>query len=118
MKSIFPVCILGLSVLLSGCGQTEPTEAEINNTLKTSFEEANAQISKSAGAAGAKLLDSMKVKFISARKISCEASGTKNKYNCTVEIESEAPMVGPQKVTTSLPFIKDGDKWIVVMPAQ
>ncbi|HBE2449758.1 TPA: hypothetical protein KL353_005463, partial [Escherichia coli] len=55
MKSMFPVCVLGLSVLLSGCGQTEPTEAEINNTLKASFEEANAQISKPAGAVGSKL---------------------------------------------------------------
>ena len=118
MKSMFPVCVLGLSVLLSGCGQTEPTEAEINNTLKASFEEANAQISKSAGAVGSKLLESMRMKFISARKISCEQTGSENKYNCTVEIQSEVPMAGVQKATTSLPFIKDGEKWIVVMPVK
>ncbi|EFA3718279.1 TPA: hypothetical protein OBQ40_004685 [Escherichia coli] len=118
MKNIPLICVIGISALLSGCGQAEPTEAEINNALKTSFEEANAQISQSVGGSDSKLLNSMKVKFISGRKISCEESGTKDKYNCVVEIESETPMVGHQKVTTSLPFIKDTDKWIVVMPAQ
>ncbi|MEM0873975.1 hypothetical protein J4V99_27485 [Escherichia coli] len=116
MNKMFPACVIAVGFLLSGCGQTEPTEADINNTLKTSFEEANSQISKSAGAVGSGLLESMKIKFISARKISCEPTDTENKYNCTVEIQSEVPMAGIQKATTSLHFIKDGNKWIVVMP--
>lgn len=77
MKNIPLICVIGISALLSGCGQEEPTEAEINNTLKASFEEANAQISQSVGVSGSKLLDSMKVKFISGRKISCEESEQK-----------------------------------------
>ncbi|WP_407862052.1 hypothetical protein [Escherichia coli] len=118
MKNLFYICILTVSFMLSGCGQTEPTEAEINDALKTSFEIVNKNISKSAGVTDAKIMESITVKFISARKISCTPTDKKHEYDCTVEIKTEVPIVGTRKAITSLPFIKDGDKWVVVVPVK
>lgn len=112
MKKTAMAVTLGAAFLLAGCS-SEPSESDIANAIKAAIDASNAQVQKLAG--NSPMANNMKVEFISARKISCSESGTKDKINCEVEVETRAPMVGQQKVTRTVPFVNDNGDWKVVL---
>lgn len=105
--------VLGAAFLLAGCS-SEPSNDDVVSAIKSAIEQSNAQVAKVGG--NNPLANSMKIEFIGARKISCTpVEGAKEKFNCDVEVETKAAMVGQQKVTKTVPFVKDGDDWKVVL---
>ena len=59
-------------------------------------------------------MDSLMTRLNSLRKISCDQAGKGDQYNCKVEIDLTAPLIGHRKSVTQLNLIKDKDGWDVV----
>lgn len=105
--------VIGAVFLLAGCS-SEPSDSDVVSAIKSAIEQSNAQVTKMGG--NNQLADAMKVEFISARKIACSpVDGVKDKFNCDVEVETKNPVAGQQKITRSVPFLKDGSDWKVVL---
>ncbi|MBO1811423.1 hypothetical protein J4G53_24630 [Serratia ureilytica] len=103
--------VIGAVFLLAGCS-SEPSDDDVASAMKAVFDAANAQVARFNNP----LVSAMKVDFIAARKISCApVEGAKEKFNCDVEVETKAPTGGSQKVTKTVPFVKDGDSWKAVI---
>lgn len=103
MKSIFPVILL--TSLLTACS-SGPSDKEMEIALQKNVDQT----------VGALLGDSKesrdaRPKFTSVRRLDCKGDGEKA-YKCDVELEVSS-MLGKQKSTQSIRFVKGSDGWAV-----
>ena len=94
------VTSLLLVVGLAGCSG-EPSSGDIEKVVKADVEKVNQQVP-----------ESMKTEVHAVKKISCVEAKESAGYNCDVEIDVTAPMVGRNKSVGQIRMVKGSDGWV------
>jgi hypothetical protein len=98
--------------VLSACSG-EPSAADIKSAFERNIlesEQAAAQAMRALGGSGA-VKPGSGGKVHEVKKIGCKQGSDGASYNCTVEVDLEAMMVGRQKKTASVVVVKDSQGW-------
>ena len=102
------VALSSLSALLSGCGDNSPSEADIKSAIQQNIDSMNASLKPVVGDT---VTDDMKFKLVSAKKLSCGDKQSDGSYKCNVDLTVKQPMIGENKNTVELTFVKGDDGW-------
>lgn len=90
-------------LLLTGCGGSEPSEADMRSALDHQLEGANSFI----GRLGA----DQKVEILNLTKHQCKEKQDSTAVICSFTVKMKLPMLGEQEQTTENAFIKGPDGW-------
>jgi hypothetical protein len=90
-----------LALTLAGCSG-EPSSGDIEKVVKADVEKVNQQVP-----------ESMKTEVHAVKKISCVEAKESAGYNCDVEIDVTAPLVGRNKSVGQIRMVKGSDGWVV-----
>jgi hypothetical protein len=96
--TLIPSLLLVLA--LAGCSG-EPSSGDIEKVVKADVEKVNRQVP-----------ESMKTEVHAVKKISCVEAKESAGYNCDVEIDVTAPMVGRNKSVGQIRMVKGSDGWV------
>jgi hypothetical protein len=91
-----------LAVALGGCSG-EPSSGDIEKAMKADIEKANEMFP-----------GEMKAELHSVKKVSCVEAKRSAGYNCDVEIDVTAPILGRQKDVGQIRLVKGSDGWVTV----
>ena len=94
------VSSLLLVLALAGCSG-EPSSGDIEKAVKADVEKVNQQVP-----------EPMKAEVHAVKKISCVEAKESAGYNCDVEIDVTAPMVGRNKSVGQIRMVKGSDGWV------
>jgi hypothetical protein len=94
------VTSLLLVVGLAGCSG-EPSSGDIEKVVKADVEKVNQVVPQS-----------MKTEVHAVKKISCVEAKESAGYNCDVEMDVTAPMVGRNKSVGQIRMVKGSDGWV------
>ena len=94
------VSSLLLVLALAGCSG-EPSSGDIEKAVKADVEKVNQQVP-----------EPMKAEVHAVKKISCVEAKESAGYNCDVEIDVTAPMVGRNKSVGQSRMVKGSDGWV------
>lgn len=96
-----------IALSLAGCS-SGPSEGDIGKVVKAEIEKSNHQFDNIAGGM---MKGKMQTELHSVKKIGCKEAEGSPGYNCDVEIDATAPMVGRHKETAKIRFVKGDDGW-------
>ena len=99
-RSATAISSLLLALVLAGCSG-EPSSGDIEEVVKADMDKANQQMP-----------EGMKAELHSVKKISCVEAKESAGYNCDVEIDVTAPMVGRNKSVGQIRMVKGSDGWV------
>jgi len=94
------VTSLLLVVGLAGCSG-EPSSGDIEKVVKADVEKVNQVVPQS-----------LKTEVHAVKKISCVEAKESAGYNCDVEMDVTAPMVGRNKSVGQIRMVKGSDGWV------
>jgi hypothetical protein len=113
MKTPIAIPFLVLAMLtlaLTGCSRG-PSAAEVDQAVRAELEKTNSVMKQLGsmlfGEAGGTQVHEVK-------RLDCAEARDAAGYNCDVEIDMTAPLVGRSKSVASLRFVKTTDGWRVV----
>lgn len=98
-----------LTALLAGCSG-EPSSGDVEQAVKASVEASNQQLNKLGGnlvPAG------LKTEVHAVKKVGCAKAEGSAGFNCDVEVDATAPIVGRSKQLQQLRFVKGEEGWQV-----
>ena len=99
-RSATVISSLLLALALAGCSG-EPSSGDIEKVVKADVEKVNEQVP-----------ESMKTEVHAVKKISCVEAKESAGYNCDVEIDVTAPLVGRNKSVGQIRMVKGSDGWV------
>ena len=110
MQQLKKLIILSATVLsgfaLFGCSG-EPSAGAIEKAVKANVEQAAQQVKQIGGS------DDMLPKVYSVKKLSCAVAQGDSGYNCDVEVDASAPIIGRNKQVMKIRLVKSSDGWVV-----
>lgn len=99
-----------LGIALCGCSG-EPSSSDVDRAVKATVDAENQQMKKLYG--GKLVTNSMLTKVNEVKKIGCSTAQGSSGFNCDVEMDVSAPLVGKQKRIVQMRFVKSSDGWQV-----
>lgn len=110
MNHLNSLLLIMLTLLLTACDGSEPSESDISDAINKQFK---AQLEQSAG-----IFDEKDITIRYIKKIGCNKAEDKGGYLCDVDVDIDVklPFVGTQnqKGVQSLRFVKTDNGWSVV----
>lgn len=92
-----------LAMVLTGCGGSEPSEADIRSAFEQQTQGVNGLIGGLTGG--------QKVEIISLTKHQCKDRSDSTAVVCSFTIKMKIPVFGEREQTTEQDFIKTDDGW-------
>lgn len=106
----FTVCAICLTTFtLAGCSG-EPSESDIEDAVKANVAQVNTTV-KNVG--GGLIGDSMQTQVHGVKKIACAKASEDAGYNCDVELDITAPIVGRSKNVGKIRLVEGDSGWAV-----
>jgi outer membrane murein-binding lipoprotein Lpp len=96
------------TLALTGCSG-EPSSSDIEKAVKANIDQVNKQMQEMGGPLGNK----MQTEVHEIKKIGCAKAEDNAGYNCDVEMDMTAPMIGRNKSVGKLRLVKGSDGWVV-----
>jgi hypothetical protein len=112
MKIPHPVLLLLVlvSIVLSGCSR-EPSAGDVDKVVRSEFEQVNTMFRQIGGNLFG---EAALTQIHEVKKLGCASAKDDAGYNCDVEIDMSAPLVGRSKSVASLRFIETDEGWRIV----
>lgn len=104
-RSATVLSTLLLALTLAGCSG-EPSSGDIEKAVKADVEKVNQQMKDNP------FTRSMTTEVHAVKKISCVEAKESAGYNCDVEIDVTAPLVGRSKNVGQIRLVKGSDGWV------
>lgn len=104
---------LGASLLLTGCGEREPSEADLRTLVEQGLTSANEAMSGLAGLTGGDT-SGLQTTLDELKKVSCKEvpDRVSPTFECEVQMTLTLPLIGRQSGTEIITLSKASNGWI------